>query len=168
GSSIENFATMEECTDFLGYPVYNPLEDCSWLEQATNIGMPLEKKDEHISLHWNGTPKRELTDLSISSGYRLDSARLQMRITFHCREEKLYSTSYFRQAGSRATYHIEEYPMANGNTAMLVTGEEDEARYFSTEAFFVQEGLFYSLNFVGEKEDPEAVRAMLEKVLAVF
>ncbi|MBQ6809000.1 MAG: hypothetical protein IJP07_07600 [Firmicutes bacterium] len=168
GSTVEDFATMEECVEFLGYSVYNPLEDCSWLEQATHIGMPLEKKDEHISLRWAATPQRELRNLNIDSGYRLDSARLQMSIVFHCEEEESFSRRYFRQAGSQATYHMEEYPMDNGNTAMLVTADDDDARYFSIEAFFVQDELFYSLNFVGEKENPEAVRAMLEKVLAAF
>lgn len=58
GYCQRSFDDWAEYETFLGFSIPNPLEDCSWLEKATYVAMPIGFRDApHVKVSWYGTKR---------------------------------------------------------------------------------------------------------------
>ena len=64
-------------------------------------------------------------------------------------------------------FEMEDYSMKNKNTAQLVTVLGAQ-RYTAAHAYFVQDGMLYSMQVTGGLGEEKEVRAAMERILETF
>ena len=65
------------CETFLGLFIPNPAEECTWLEQAAYVAMPIGFMDApRIMASWYGTEDGHVEWISVQGGYRNGDIRV--------------------------------------------------------------------------------------------
>lgn len=184
GVPYQKYETWAEATEFLGIDLFNPLEDVDWMEQATTYGMPLDGDHgreigaEHCKVSFRGNEKGQVMTAQLTSGYRSGDIRIML--------EASMQTEYAGETAGNGSQDIEtgavwpeavnmasnSFAMPDGQAAALVISQpRREDSYVSIDAYFIQDGLLYTLKVVGPDGGDEAVAAVretLEKALAYF
>lgn len=184
GSVQRSFETWADGTEFLGIGLADPLEEADWLEQATAAGMSLDgglgRKIgvEHCTAAYYGDIEGHIERASLAAGYRSGEIRVILRAEVQ--------TEYAGTAAGDGSQDIETgsvWPeavnlytnsavMPDGQTAALVISQpRREDSYVAIDAYFIQDGLLYTLNAVGPDGGDEAVaavREVLEQALDCF
>lgn len=145
GHIYKQFDTWAECEEFVGTPIFNPLED-SEFEKGSYVGMPEGANDAsrfYISLY--GESPEKVNWIHVQSGYR----DKEVGITINAKVFPYVATE---------TTDAEE---------PLITEDSGE-RYVAAEALFVRESVTYTIRAVGGKGEWNAVRKTLSKVLPYF
>lgn len=178
------FTTWAEGTEFLGIDLANPLEEGEWLEQATYVGMPLDGDHggiagaKHCVASWRGDEDGHVQSASLHAGYRVGEIRVMLDAdvrteyageTAEDGSQAIETGSLWLETVNLASNSVD---MADGQSAALVIAQpRREKSYVSIDAYFIQDGLLYSLNVVGPDGGDEAVaavRAVLEQALDCF
>ena len=165
-----NTDTWAACEEVIGFAFDNPLESCDWLEIADYMGISLDTpvsigERKHTEITWHGSSGEDIFEVHVTSGYRYGEMRVTLKITVDRDEEGLYETgSYWNE---NVIFEIEDYTMKNKNTAQLVTVLGAQ-RYTATHAYFVQDGMLYSMQVTGGLGQEKELRAAMERILNEF
>lgn len=146
GHCYERFDDWAECEEFLGFSLFNPLEDCEWLEKGTYVGMPLGFADAsrfYVSLY--GTNEGQVEWIHVESGYRNG----EVRITVNAQIEV-------------------DTPKENLEDEEPLITEDSGERYVASTALVAQGPVTYSIRVIGEPNRQTQVRETLEKILPYF
>ncbi|WP_298035149.1 hypothetical protein [uncultured Dysosmobacter sp.] len=184
GSLYQSHETWAEGTEHLGVELVNPLEEADWLEQATYVGMPLDgelgrkKGIEHCTSYVYGNENAQVETAALTAGYRTGEIRLTLRAELRTEYagETAADGSQEVETGALWTEAVNMYSnsiaMPDGQDAALVVSQpRRENSYVSIAAYFIQDGLLYSLRVIGPDGGDEAVaavRAVLEQALDCF
>lgn len=84
GYCLRSFDSWEECEDFFGFTVPNPLKNCSWLEKATYVAMPLGFRDApRVKASWYGTEDGHVEWIHVETGYRDSEVRVMVSASLY-------------------------------------------------------------------------------------
>ena len=180
GASYREYETWAEGAEFLGVGLANPLETAEWLERATYTGT-LEGKQEltrHCRTSFRGNADGKVERAALTAGYRTGEIRVMLWAelrTEYAGEtaadggQKVETGAVWPEAVNRYANSI---AMPDGQEAALVVSQpRREDSYVSIDAYFIQDGLLYTLNVVGPDGGDEAVAAVrdvLEQALDCF
>ncbi len=140
------FDDWTECEEFLGFHVFNPLENNSWLEKGSYVGMPTGYRETpRFNVSFYGTSEGQIQWIHVDSGYRSG----EIRITVN------------------AQVFIDSLPEESENEEPLITKDSGE-RYTASTAVLTRGPITYSIRVIGEPGMQETVTEMLEEVLSEF
>ena len=145
GHCYLGFDTWAECEEFLGFEIFNPLED-SEFEKGTYVGMPEGYADAarfYVSLY--GPSAEQAQWIFVDSGYRDGDVRITVNAQIFV-----------------------DTPKENlDNQEPLITEDSGE-KYVATTALLARGPVTYSIRVIGEQNQWDAVRETLDKVLPYF
>lgn len=180
GAPYREYETWAEGTAFLGVEPANPLEEADWLERAASDGT-LEGAQmvmKHCRVSFGGNADGQVVTASLRAGYRSGDIRVTLRVELR--------TEYAGETAGDGSQDIEtgtvwpeavnltsnSFVMPDGQAAALVISQSRrEDSYVSIDAYFIQDGLLYTLDASGPDGGDEAVaavRAVLEQALTCF
>lgn len=164
GICQRGFDDWAECETYLGFPVRNPLEECSWLEKGTCVAMPAGfMSAPHIQASWYGTADGHVEWIRVEAGYRNGEVRVVATATLYGDPADIKSTD----SGWTIEFERLDYLDGLDSSLLQVTSEKTE-RYFSNMAYRAQGPVLYCFNIVGEPDAQEQVEDTLEQVLDAF
>lgn len=164
GLCRRSFDDWAACEDFLGISISNPLEECSWLEKATYVAMPIGFRGApRIEAGWYGTEDGHVEWVSVQAGYRKDWIRVMIAAV-------LYGDSADTKPADRGwSVELERrnYLADTDGASLLVTSDRTE-RYFSNTAYQAYGNVLYRFNIVGGPDEQTQVEDTLKQVMDVF
>lgn len=164
GYCQRSFDDWAECETFIGFSIPNPLEECSWLEKATYVAMPIGFRDApRVKASWYGTETGHVEWVSICAGYRDGQIRVMIDATLYGdpADEKPSDSGWSVELARQ------NYP-ANVDDATLQITSSSTENYFSNEAYLAYDNVLYCLNVVGEPDAQTQVESALEQILDSF
>jgi len=162
GHCLRNFDRWEECEEFLGFTIPNPLENCSWLERATYAAMPLGFRDTpNVRASWYGTEDGHVEWIHVEAGYRYGEVRVMIAASLYGdpADTKPSDSGWSIELG-RQNY------LADVNDAPLQITSESTENYYSNVAYQGNGTVLYRFNIVGEPDEQAQVENTLEKVVS--
>ena len=143
GHIYKSFDTWAECEEFLGFEVFNPLED-SEFEKGSYVGMPEGFNDaSRFYVSFGGTKEGKVEWISVDSGYR--DGDIRITVSMGIRPDK--------------PLEIKGEPMIT---------EDSGERYVATSKVVAIGPVSYNIRVVGEENRWKEVRETLSKVLPYF
>lgn len=144
GHCYKGFDDWTECEEFLGFELYNPLED-SEFEHGSYVGMPIGYNDApRFYISYYGTEEQKIERIHVNSGYRDGDIRITVN------------------AEVRIDVHEE------GRLQEPAITEDSGERYVAVTALLMEGPVTYSIRVLGETNQWDEVRATLDKVLPYF
>ncbi len=164
GYCLRSFDSWGECEYFLGFTIPNALEDCSWLEKATYVAMPLGFQDaSHVRASWYGTEDGHVEWINVEADYRNGDIRVMINAALY---GDLADT---KPSGSEQSVNLERQSyMANIDIASSQITSNSTENYFSNVAYQVNGNVLYRFNIVGEPDVQTQVENTLEQVINSF
>ena len=145
GHIYKQFDTWTECEEFLGFSVFNPLEE-SEFEKGSYVGMPEGYADaSRFNISFYGESPEKVNWIHVDSGYRDGDVRITVNAQIY--------------PGMPKENREDEKP--------LITEDSGE-RYVATTAVLVRGPVTYSIRVIGEPDMQTQVKETLEKVLPYF
>lgn len=180
GAPYREYETWAEGTEFLGIALANPLEEADWLEKAASDGTleGAQMAAKHCRASFRGNENGQMVAASLWAGYYTGDIRLVL-----CAELQTEYSGDMVADGSQAvetgsmwmeTVNMtsNSFVMPDGQAAALVISQpRREDSYVAIEAYFIQDGLLYTLHVTGPDGGDKAVaavRAVLEQALECF
>lgn len=162
GHCQRSFDSWEECETFLGFSIPNLLENCSWLEKATYVGMPSGFQDaSHVVASWYGTQDGHVEWISVESGYRSGEIRVMVAAALYG------DPADTKPSDSGWSVELERQGyLAETDGALLQITSDSTENYFSNVAYLADGDVLYRFNIVGEPEAQTQVERTLEHVLS--
>lgn len=145
GNIYKQFETWAECETFLGFELFNPLEN-SEFEKGSYVGMPLGANGAsrfYVNLY--GSNEGQVQWIYVQSGYRDGEIRIDVNAQI-----------------------FPDVVKGNVDNQEPLITEDSGERYVATEALLARGPVTYSIRVIGGKGEWDAVRATLEKVLPYF
>ena len=145
GICYKQFDTWAECEEFLGFEVFNPLED-SEFEKGSYVGMPVDFADAsrfYVNLY--GPNGEQVQWIDIQSGYRDGDIRITLNAQISV-----------------------DTPKENPDAQEPLITEDSGEQYVATTALLARGPVTYSIRVIGEKNQWDEVRETLGKVLPYF
>ena len=143
GHIYKGFDTWAECEEFLGFELFNPLED-SEFEKGSYVGMQEGFNDaSRFYVSVSGTKEGEVQWISVESGYR--DGNIRITVNAH-----IYPDDSQKDIGEQ-----------------MITEDSGE-RYVATSKTVVLGPVVYGIRVIGDAGEWDAVRATLKKVLPYF
>lgn len=145
GHCYFQFDTWAECEEFLGFEIFNPLED-SEFEKGSYVGMPegfAGASRFYISLY--GSSAEKVQWIYVDSGYRDGDIRITVNAQISV-----------------------DTPKENLDTQELLITEDSGGQYVATNALLARGPVTYNIRVVGSPNQWEKVRETLDKVLPYF
>lgn len=161
GHCLRSFESWAECEEFLGFSIPNPLEDCSWLEKATYVAMPLGFRDTpRVQASWYGTEGGHVEWISVEAGYRNG----EIRVMIHAALYGDPADTKLSDSGWSVELERLDY-LANMSSAPLQITSDSTENYFSNVAYQADGNILYRFNIVGEPNEQTQVESTLEQVI---
>lgn len=161
GFCQRSFDSWAECEEFLGCSIPNPWEDCSWLEKATYVGMPLGFRDApHVNVSWYGTQEGHVEWISVESGYRDGEIRVMIAATLYGDPADTKPSD----SGWSAELERQNYLAHGDSTPLQITSNRTE-NYVSNTAYQADGAVLYRFHIVGEPDAQAQVESTLEQVI---
>lgn len=171
--------SWNECEETLGFSVFNPLESIDWLKATGYFGMESidpNAEVKHILINANTMQSvnnldRELSEITISSGYNSGKVKITLSATL-CADPGSYTTGSV--TNGYATYEQKTVSSNSGIPVLIVTTNESNNTgyynddYYDPTAYWVKDGVFYTLRAFGDEADKEEIRGVLEHILQVI
>ena len=143
GHIYRSFDTWAECEEFLGFELFNPLED-SEFDKGSYVGMPEGFNDaSRFYVSFGGTREGKVEWISVDSGYRDGDIRITVNAHIY-----------------------PDVPQKDIGEQMIT--EDSGERYVATSKTVVQGPVVYGIRVIGDAGEWDAVRATLKKVLPYF
>ena len=171
--------SWDECEETLGFSVVNPLESIGWLNTTGYFGM--ESADpttevKHILINANTMQSvanldRELSEITITSGYNSGKVKITLSATL-CADPGSYTTGSV--TNGYATYEQKTVSSNSGIPVLIVTTNESNNTgyynddYYDPTAYWVKDGVFYTLRAFGDEVDKDEIRGVLKHILQVI
>ena len=146
GHCYKRFETREECEEFLGFGIFLPLEDATWPEKASYVGMPVGYNDApRFYVSFYGTDEGQVQWIHVESGYRNGEIGIMVNAQV-----------------------LVDSPKGNtdGNTPLIT--EDSGERYVAQTAVLARGPVTYSIRVIGEPNMQTQVKETLEQVLPYF
>ena len=138
-----SFDTWTECEEFLGFELFNPLED-SEFDKGSYVGMPEGFNDaSRFYVSFGGTKEGKVEWISVDSGYRDGDIRITVNAHIY-----------------------PDVPQKDIGEQMIT--EDSGERYVATSKTVVLGPVVYGIRVIGDAGEWDAVRATLKKVLPYF
>jgi len=171
--------SWDECEETIGFSVLNPLESIGWLNTTGYFGMESADPNtavKHILINANTMQSvnnldRELSEITISSGYNSGKVKITLSATL-CADPGSYTTGSV--TNGYATYEQKTVSSNSGIPVLIVTTNESNNTgyynddYYDPTAYWVKDGVFYTLRAFGDEADKEEIRGVLEHILQVI
>ena len=169
GYCLRSFDSWEECEEFLGFTIPNPLENCSWLEKATYVAMPLGFKDApRVKASWYGTEDGHVEWIHVETGYRDGEVRVMIAASLYGdpADTKPSDIGWSIEL-ERQNYlsGIDNASWQIDNASWQIISENTE-NYYSNMAYQANGNVLYRLNIVGEPDEQTQVESTLEHVIS--
>lgn len=110
-----------------------------------------------------------LTEITISSGYASGNAKITLTATLRAKAEARTTGSV---TNGYATYEQETVNCGSGIPVLIVTTNESNntgyynGDYYDPTAYWVKDGVFYTLRVFGDEVDQDEIRMVLDRILA--
>jgi len=145
GICYKQFDTWAECEEFLGFEVFNPLED-SEFEKGSYVGMPVDYADaSRFYANFYGPNGEQVQWIDVQSGYRDGNIRITVNAQISV-----------------------DTPKENMDEEEPLITEDSGEQYVATTALLARGPVTYSIRVIGEKNQWDEVRETLGKVLPYF
>ena len=164
GNCKQDFNNWDNCEAFIGFPIFNPLENSSWLEKGTCVGMPVGFQDApRIQVSWYGTRDGHVEWVSIQSGYRHDEIRIVV-------DAKLYGDPAEDKPTDKgwSTELDRQWYLENVDSDSPIITEDSTEKYVANTAYLAQGQVLYSIRVIGELAAQNEVQATLKEILPCF
>lgn len=143
GHIYMSFDTWAECEEFLGFEVFNPLED-SEFEQGSYVGMPAGFNDaSRFYVSVCGTKEGEVDWIFVDSGYRDGDVRITVNAHIY-----------------------PDTPQENIGEQMIT--EDSGESYVATSKTVMLGPVCYNIRVIGAENQWKEVRETISKVLPYF
>lgn len=164
GHCLHSFDSWEECEEFLGFTVPNPLENCSWLEKASYVAMPLGFRDTpRVKASWYGTEDGHVEWIHVETGYRDSEVRVMISASLYG------DPADTKRSDSGWSIELERQNyLADIDNAPLQIISESTEDYYSNVACQADGNVLYHFNIVGEPDEQTQVKNTLEQVVNSF
>lgn len=144
GHCYMRFDTWTECEEFLGFEVWNPLED-SEFEKGSYVGMPEGYNEApRFYVSYYGTEECKIERIHVESGYRDGDVRIAVN--------------------AEVRLDVQE----EGQLKEPAITEDSGERYVATTALWMEGPITYSIRIIGEPDMRDEIQDTLEKVLLCF
>ena len=145
GHVYKQFNTWAECEKFVGFELFNPLEN-SEFEKGSYVGMPVGFNDaSRFYVSFYGESPENVNWIHVESGYRDGDVRITVN-----------------------TQIFPDTPKENLDMQESVITADSGERYVAMEAVLVHESLTYNIRVIGSSNQWEKVRETMKKVLPYF
>lgn len=162
GYCTRSFDSWEECEEYLGITISNPLEACSWLEKATYVAMPLGFRDApRVKASWYGTEDGHVEWIHVETGYRDGEIRVMIAASLYGDPADTKPSD----SGWSIELERQNYLSGMDNASLQITSENTE-NYYSNMAYQANGNVLYRLNIVGEPDEQTQVENTLEHVIS--
>lgn len=164
GYCQRSFDDWAECETFLGFFVPNPAEECTWLEQATYVAMPVGFMDApRVEASWYGTEDGQVEWISVQGGYRNGDIRVIIdAMLYGDPADTKPSDSGWSTEIERQNY------LENADNAKLQISSETTNKYFSNTAYQAYGNILYRFQVIGNPDAQSQVENTLDQVVAAF
>lgn len=164
GYCQRSFDNWAECETFLGFFIPNPAEECTWLEQATYVAMPVGFMDApRIEASWYGTEDGHVEWISVQSGYRNGDIRVTIdAMLYGDPADTKPSDSGWSTEIERQNY------LEDVDDAQLQISSETSNEYFSNTAYQAYGNILYRFQVIGNPDAQSQVENTLDQVIAAF
>jgi len=143
GHIYKSFDTWAECEEFLGFELFNPLEN-SEFEKGSYVGMPEGFNDaSRFYVSFGGTKEGAVEWIFVDSGYRDGDIRITVNAHIY-----------------------PDTPQKNIGEQMI--SEDSGEHYVATSKTVVLGPVIYNIRVIGEENQWKEVRETLAKVLPYF
>lgn len=164
GSCQRGFDDWAECETFLGFFIPNPAEECTWLEQATYVAMPVGFMDApRVMANWYGTEDGHIEWLSVQGGYRNGDIRVTVDAMLYGDPADAKSSN----SGWSVEIERQDY-LKNMDGAQLQISSETTSEYFSNTAYQANGNILYRFQVTGNPDEQSQVENTLDQVVAAF
>lgn len=164
GNCRRDFDSWEECGEFLGFSISNPLEECAWLEKGTYVAMPEGFMDApRVEVSWYGTQDGHVEWINVQAGYRDGQVRVMLRAILYGDPADTKS----RDEGWTLELERLDY-LENADSSPLQVTSESTENYFASIAYQARGPVLYCFNVVGEPDGQAQVERTLEQVVGAF
>lgn len=164
GCCQRSFDDWAECENFLGLSIPNPLEECSWLEKATYVAMPIGFRDApRVKASWYGTENGHVEWVSVETGYRNGQVRVMIGVALYGDPVDIKPSD----SGWLVELERQNYLANMGSSPLQVVSDSTE-KYFSNVAYQAHDNMLYRFNIVGEPSAQAEVEDTLEQVVNSF
>lgn len=144
GHCYKQFNDWKACEAFLGFDLFNPLENSDWPEKASYVGMPVGYNDApRFYVSFYGSKEGEVEWIYVDSGYRDGDVRITVNA-------HIYPDAPQKDIGEQ-----------------MITEDSGE-RYVATSKTVVLGPVVYNIRVIGEANQWKEVRETLAKVLPYF
>lgn len=171
--------SWDECEETIGFSVFNPLESIGWLNTTGYFGMESADPNtevKHILINANTMQSvtnldRELSEITISSGYNSGKVKITLSATL-CATPGSHTTGSV--TNGYATYEQKTVSSSSGIPVLIVTTNESNntgyynGDYYDPTAYWVKDGVFYTLRAFGDEADKDEISGVLEHILQVI
>ena len=164
--------TWDEFEEAIGLTVNNPLESLSWLNKTGYIGMESANPSmpiKHIEVTVDTVAKRKLNEISVTSGYNTENARITLTATLSASAGTYTTGSGYT---GYATYEQNTATTGSGIPVLIVitdgmnnTGYYN-GDYYDPTAYWVKDNVFYTLRVIGDSADKDDIQATFDRILA--
>ena len=156
-----DFDSWEECEEFLGFTIPNPLEDCSWLEKATYVAMPLGFRDApNVTVSWYGTEDGHIEWIHVEAGYRDGKVRVMIATLLYGDPADTKSSDN----GWSVELERQDYLAGLDSASLQITSDSTE-NYYSKTAYQANGNVLYRFHIVGGPDEQAQVEDTLEQVI---
>ena len=164
GHCRDDFSDWEDCEKFFSISILNPLEDSTWLEKGTYVGMPAGFRDAPpVEASWYGTQDGHVEWISVQSGYYDKEIRVILNAMMYGSPAEEKSKDSGWSVELERQFYLEY--QTDGTTVIT---EDSGDRFISRTAYFVKENVLYRVSAIGEPNTQDEVHETLERALADF
>lgn len=164
GYCQRSFDDWAECETFLGFFIPNPVEECTWLEQATYVAMPAGFMDApRIQASWYGTEDAHVEWISVQSGYRNGDIRVTIDATLYGDPADTKPSD----SGWGIEIERQNY-LKQVDDSQLQISSETTNEYFSNTAYQAYGNILYCFRVIGDPDARSQVEDTLDQVIAAF
>ncbi len=163
GFCAQNFSDWEECEDFLGFSIPNPLEECPWLEKRSYANIPDNvQKAPYMRATWTGTEDGYVKHISINASYQHEELGVMLSVDLYGEGEKVIVPEDVCPVKLGKQDNLE-----NENSLPQIVSEASEWSV-SSNAYWAKGMCLYHLYVVGKPDAQKQTEDMLETVLNYF
>ena len=145
GHVYKQFNTWAECEKFVGFELFNPLEN-SEFEKGSYVAMPIGFNDaSRFYISFYGESQEKVNWIQVESGYRDGDVRITVN-----------------------TQIFPDTPTENSNTSEPAITKDSGEQYVAVTAVLNRGSFAYNIRVIGSSNQWEMVRKTMEKVLPYF
>lgn len=169
GICVEYMDKWTDAENFMGFSVYNPLENVEWLVHGNSYGIPMDSVQSaidksHVKVIWYGENNNMINNASVQAGYLDGDIRVTLSTTVTTEDQEYETEAAW---ASEVAFKDRMVSLEDG-TPILIIEPVNEGEYSSLDAYFVKEEVFYNIHVVGEAYAINETRHTLDNILAEF